>query len=220
MSSLHATAVSAVCDVPDQTDSTELYVLPIVSMFASPFPVGATLYQIVFERPVTNGIRGSCAQAGVGSFASGVAPELSLVSEKDVDAMFMAFAKLSFAGAGAITVKVGRVTVPVVKVVPPPGGGFWTPTEFVLPKVAINAAGTVAVSCVALTNVVAMALPLLSGFRITLEVEPKFVPVIVITLSADFTSALVGETDVIVGAVPSTEKVSGLLITGPTVTVI
>jgi len=88
---------------------------------------------MVFERPVTKGIRRSWAQAGVGSVVSVIAPELSFVSVKLVVVILIAFTKLSFAGAGATTTNVGKVTVRVVNVVPPPGGGFWTPTEFVLP---------------------------------------------------------------------------------------
>src|SRR6266436_4981132 len=123
-------------------------------MLASPLPVGTTLYQIVFDRPVTKGICALWAHVGVGSFVSVVAPELSFVSANVVDVMVIALAKLSFAGAGATTLNVGKVTVAVVTVVPPPGGGFCTPTEFVLPKFAIMLTGTVAVSCVALTKLV------------------------------------------------------------------
>ena len=53
------------------------------------------------------------------------------------------YSKTSFAGAGAITVNIGRVTVAVVTVVPPPGGGFRTPTEFVLPKFAMKLAARI-----------------------------------------------------------------------------
>jgi hypothetical protein len=115
-------------------------------MLAVPLPVGRTLYQMVFERPVTKGICGFWAHAGAGSLVSVVAPELSLVSAKLVVVILIAFAKLSFAGGGATTVKVGKVTVAVVNVSPPPGGGFRTPTEFVLPKLAMKLAGTVAIS--------------------------------------------------------------------------
>src|SRR5882724_6595607 len=114
-------------------------------MLAVPVPVGTTLYQIVFDFPEPLGTQ---VEPGVGSFVSVVAPELSFVSANVVDVMLIALAKLSFAGAGATTLNVGKVTVGVVNVVPPPGGGFCTPTEFVLPKFAINAAGTVAERCV------------------------------------------------------------------------
>src|SRR5713226_3912011 len=118
--------------------------------------------------------------------------------------MFIAFAKLSFAGAGEATVKVGSETVDVVTVVPPPGGEFCTPTEFVLPKFAMKLAGTVAASWVELTKLVGIAVPPVSGFRITLEDEPKFVPVTVMVVAAEFTGALGGVEFVIVGAWPST----------------
>src|SRR6267378_3091766 len=192
----------------------------MVSIFAVPDPLGTTLYQIVFERPVVKGIRGSCAQSGVGSFVSVVAPELSLVSVKLVAVILIALWKLSFAGAGAITLKVGSVTVAVVTVLPPPGGGFWTPTEFVLPKFAIKLAGTVAERCVESVKVVAMAVPPVSGFIRTLEFDPKFVPVKVISVFGEFTGALVGDTLEIVGGAPTTEKVRALLVAVPTVTVI
>jgi hypothetical protein len=158
----------------------------------------------VFDRPVTKGICALWAHAGVGSFVSVVAPELSFVSANVVDVMLIALAKLSFAGAGAITLNVGKVTVEVVNVVPPPGGGFCTPTEFVLPKLARNAAGTVAERCVESVKVVAMAVQLVSGLRITFEFDPKFVPVTVIGVLGEFTGALVGETLAIVGACPIT----------------
>src|SRR5882672_12522041 len=104
----------------------------MVSVFAVPLPDGTTLYQIVFDRPVTKGICVLWAHAGVGSFVSVVAPELSFVSANPVDVILIALAKLLFTGGGATTVKVGKVTgLEKVVVVPPPGGGFWTPTEFV-----------------------------------------------------------------------------------------
>src|SRR2546422_10035303 len=115
----------------------------MVSILAVPVLVGTTLYQIVFERPVTKGICVLCAHCGVGSPVWVVAPELSLVSVNEVEVMLIALAKLSLAGAGATTVKGGKVTVCVVKVAPPPGGGFSTTTELVLPKFVIKAAGTV-----------------------------------------------------------------------------
>src|SRR2546430_7173314 len=169
-------------------------------MLAVPLPVGTTLYQIVLDRPVTKGICALCAQSGVGSFVSGVAPELSLVSLKVVDVILIALTKLLFVGAGATTTNVGNVTVWVVKVVPPPGRGFCTPTEFVLPNPAIKVGGTVAERCVESANVVAMAIPPRSGSKITMEFEQKFVPVTVMGVFAEFTGALVGETLEIVGA--------------------
>src|SRR5882672_2996684 len=188
-------------------------------MLAVPVPVGTTLYQIVFGCPDPVGTQPG-TEAGTGSFVCVVAPELSFVSANVVDVMLIALAKLSFAGAGAITLNVGKVTVGVVNVVPPPGGGFCTPTEFVLPKFAMKVAGTVAVSCVELTKVVGIAVPPTSGFMSTLEFAPKFVPVTVISVAAEFTRALGGVEFVIVGAPPSTEKMSALLVAGPTETVI
>src|SRR6266850_4187153 len=181
-------------------------------MLANPLPVGTTLYQIVFDRPVTKGICTLWAHAGVGSLVSVVAPELSFVSANVVDVMLIALAKLLFTGGGAITVKVGRVTVAVVKVVPPPGSGFCTPTEFVLPKLAMNAAGTVAERCVESVSVVAMATPPVSGLRITFEFDPKFVPVTVISVFGEFTGALVGDTLEIVGPCPITVKGKELVV--------
>src|SRR5260370_12067684 len=137
-------------------------------MLAVPLPVGRTLYQIVLTVPVT-GAPAICEHAGIGSFVCEVAPELSFVSLNEVKVIFNALAKLSFVGAGASTLKVGRVTAAVVTVLPPPGGGFCTPTEFVLPKPAVKVEGIVAESCVESVKVVAMAVPPMSGLRITLE---------------------------------------------------
>jgi len=179
-----------------------------------PLLVGVNLYQMLFETPGTH--------VGVGSVVWVVAPELSFVSVKEplVSVTFIAFAKLSFAGAGAITTNVGNVIVDVVTVVPPPGGGFWTPTEFVLPKPAIKLAGIVAVSCVELTNVVAMGVPPRSGFINTLEVDEKPVPFTVIVVAFEFTAALAGLTgELIVGGPPRTVNVSPLLVVVATLTV-
>ena len=74
-------------------------------MLAVPVPVGTTLYQIELSLPVA-GCPVTCEHAGTGSFVSVVAPELSFVSANVVDVMLIAFAKLSFAGGGATTVKV------------------------------------------------------------------------------------------------------------------
>src|SRR5438034_4159980 len=130
-----------------------------------PLLVGVNLYQMVFGDPTTH--------VGIGSVVWVVAPELSFVSVKEplANVMLIALGKLSFVGAGAITTNVGNVTVDVVTVVPPPGGGFCTPREFVLPKPAMKLAGIVAVSCVELTNVEAIGVPARSGFINTSEVE-------------------------------------------------
>lgn len=193
----------------------------MVSMLAVPVLLGSTLYQIVFERPVTSGIRGSCAHGGAGSAVLVVAPELSLVSVKLVELTVIALAKLSFAGAGATTTNVGKVTVEVVTVVPPPGGGFWTPTEFVLPNPAMKLVGIAAVSWVALTKVVASAVPPTSGFMSTLELDEKPVPFTVsVTALASFTGALRGLTgELMVGGPPKTVNGSLLLVVAATTAV-
>ena len=156
----------------------------------------------------------------MGSLVCIVAPELSRVSVNAFVVMLIALAKLSLIGAGATTTNFGSVTVCVVTVVPPPGGGFCTPTEFVLPKLAMKLAGIVAVSCVELTKVVGIAVPPLSGFIRTVALEENPVPVTVINVAGEFTGLLVGLTDAIVGAAPSTVNVSALLVVAPTFTVI
>jgi hypothetical protein len=79
--------------------------------------------------------------------------------------------------------------------VPPPGAGFVTVTLKV-PAAAISAAAIDAVNCVALTNVVVLALPL----KFTTEVETKFVPFTVRVKAAPPFTALAGESEVMVGA--------------------
>lgn len=191
----------------------------MVSIFAIPVLAGATLYQIVFTVPV-GGNPASCEQGGTGSLVCAVAPELSFVSVKLVEVILTALAKLSLAGAGALTTNVGKVTVCVVTVVPPPGGGFCTPTELVLPKPAMKVAGTVAVSCVALTKVVATGVPPTSGFMSTFEVAPKPVPFTVIVVAAELTGALVGATgELMVGGPPRTVNESALLVAAATLAV-
>jgi len=71
-----------------------------------------------------------------------------------------------------------------------------TVTEAV-PGVAMSAAGTVALSCVALTNVVASGLP----FQFTVEVETKFVPFTVSVNCGPPAAAQFGLSELIVGAV-------------------
>jgi hypothetical protein len=185
-----------------------------------PLAVGTNLYQIVFVLPVVGAPPPICEHAGAGSFVCVVAPEVSLVSLKAFVAILIAFVKLSFIGAGATTTNVGNVTVCVVTVVPPPGGGFCTPTEFVLPKLAMKLAGTVALSCVEFTKVVGIAVPPTSGFIKTVEFDANPVPVTVICLAIEFTGSLIGFTEVIVGALPSTVNVSALLVPALVVTVI
>jgi hypothetical protein len=78
--------------------------------------------------------------------------------------------------------------------VPPPGVGFTTVTE-AEPAVATREAGTVAVSWVAETNVVASAVP----FQFTVEVETKLVPLTVKVKPPLPAVTQVGLIDVVVG---------------------
>jgi len=77
---------------------------------------------------------------------------------------------------------------------PPPG---LVTVTLKLPAVAISEAGIAAVSCVALTNVVATAVPL----KLTVEPLTKFVPFTVKMKAGPPAMALVGEMVVIVGGV-------------------
>ena len=87
-----------------------------------------------------------------------------------------------------------------------------------LPKLAMKVEGIVAERCVESVKVVAITVPPVSGFRITLEFAPKFVPVTVIWVFGEFTGALVGDTLEIVGAWPSTVKGKELLVLAPSFT--
>ena len=78
--------------------------------------------------------------------------------------------------------------------IPPPGVGFTTVTEAV-PAVDIRDAGTVAVSCVEETNVVASAV----AFHCTVEVPTKFVPFTVKVNCGPPAAAQVGLIEVVVG---------------------
>jgi hypothetical protein len=78
--------------------------------------------------------------------------------------------------------------------VPPPGGGFVTVTA-TLPAEAMAAAGMAAVNCLALTNVVAGAVPL----KLTIEAAKKFVPLIVSVKAPPPATAVVREMVEIVG---------------------
>ena len=91
-------------------------------------------------------------------------------------------------GSGLFTVNVEFPEMP------PPGDGLVTVTLKV-PAVAISDAAIAAVTCVALTNVVALAAPL----KLTTEVETKLVPFTVSVNAAPPFVALVGEIVVIVG---------------------
>src|SRR5262249_4138561 len=137
---LQATGVRLPAE-PVQIDRTVSKLLPMVLRLAMPLEGGVNLYQIELDRPFvvvpkTHG--GLPTDAGLGSVVSVVAPEVSLVSVNKLPEMAMALAKLSLDGGAATTVKTGSVTVAVVNVVPPPGGGVCTPTEFVLPKLAMK----------------------------------------------------------------------------------
>ena len=79
--------------------------------------------------------------------------------------------------------------------VPPPGVGFVTLTVAV-PAVAISAAVIAAVNCVALTSVVVLAAPL----NFTTDVDTNPVPLTVRVKAAPPAVALVGESEVAVGA--------------------
>jgi hypothetical protein len=91
-------------------------------------------------------------------------------------------------GAGLFTVN-GEVVD-----VPPPGAGLVTVTLNV-PAVAMSGAAIEAVTCVAFTNVVVLAVPL----KFTTEDELKFVPLTVNVKAAPPANVLVGESDVSVG---------------------
>jgi hypothetical protein len=78
--------------------------------------------------------------------------------------------------------------------VPPPGAGFVTAT-FTVPAVAISAAAIAAVTCVALTNVVALAAPL----NFTAEPDTKPVPFTVRVKAALPAVALGGTIEISVG---------------------
>ena len=103
------------------------------------------------------------------------------------------------AEVGASEVSVGAAAALIAKDtdadVPPPGAGLVTVT-FAVPAVAISAAVTAAVNCVALTNVVVLAAPL----NFTTEVDTKPVPFTVRVKAAPPAVALAGEREVSVGA--------------------
>jgi hypothetical protein len=78
-----------------------------------------------------------------------------------------------------------------------PAHGFETVMD-ALPALAIREAGTVVVSCVEETKVVASTVP----FQFTVEVETKFVPLKVNVKSGPPAVAQVGLSEVIVGLAP------------------
>lgn len=106
--------------------------------------------------------------------------------------------------AGSIEVSVGTGLL-IVKfsalVVAPPGAGFVTVT-FALPAVEMSAAEIVAVTCVELTKVVALATP----FQFTMVVSLKLVP---LTVSAKVAPPAVAE----VGAMPVKVGIVLLIVT-------
>jgi len=87
-----------------------------------------------------------------------VAAELSTMSCPPRLLKGIALAKLSLAGGGATTVKVGKGVGPAggERVIPPPGGSVRTPTEFMLPVPVMKLPGIVADNCVGDLNVVGM----------------------------------------------------------------
>jgi hypothetical protein len=100
---------------------------------------------------------------------------------------------------GAIETRVGAEAALIVNDklpdVPPPGAPFVTVTVAV-PAVAISAPVIAAVNCVALTNVVVLAAPL----NFTTDVDTNPVPLTVRVKAAPPAVALVGESEVSVGA--------------------
>src|SRR5437899_4459805 len=114
-----------------------------------PLDGAVNLYQMVLNLHGAGLPEIGAMHGRAGSPFSTVAAELSRPgSLNEFVVMGMALAKLSLAGRGAMTVNVGKVTGGIasgfVNVVPPPGGGVCTPTEFVLPKLAMKLAGIVA----------------------------------------------------------------------------
>src|SRR5882757_5089826 len=97
------------------------------------------------------------------------------------------------AGAGILVVKLSAVKACPAEV-PPAGTGLVTVTCR-LPPWALSAAGTVAVNCVELTNVVASALAL----KLTTAPETKFAPVTAKIEMAAPALACAGDKDVTVG---------------------
>ena len=87
------------------------------------------------------------------------------------------------------------VNVTGLDVAPPPQELGFTTVIGAVPAVAMSDAGTVAVSCVAETNVVASAV----AFHFTVEVETKFVPFTVKVNCGPPAAAQVGLSELIVG---------------------
>ena len=102
---------------------------------------------------------------------------------------------IALAGASDVIVGTGLLTAKFTATeVPPPGAGFVTETEK-LPTATMSAAVIAAVTCVALTNVVVLALPL----KLTVAPLTKPVPLTMRVKAAPPTVVPVGESVVIVG---------------------
>ncbi len=111
---------------------------------------------------------------------------------------FTAWPTSPLVGLIVVSVGTGFGTLEIVKttfvVVPPPGAGFVTVT-FPDPTVVMSVDGMVAVSCVALTNVVVRA----EALKFTTEVGTKLVPFTVSVKPAPPAVAPFGLSEVIVG---------------------
>jgi hypothetical protein len=110
---------------------------------------------------------------------------------------------------GEMEVRVGRTLFTVkstAPVLPPPGAGLLTTTGKD-PAVAMSGAVTAIVTCVELTKVTVLALPL----NVPVAPLTKFVPLIVRVKAAPPAVALVGESEVIVAAGLLTVKVCALV---------
>src|SRR5580658_1964427 len=99
------------------------------------------------------------------------------------------------AGASEVTVGTGLlIEKAAVPEVPPPGAGFVT-VILAEPVLTMSLAGTCAVTWVALTKLVASAVP----FQFTVEPLTKPLPLTVSVNAAPATIALGGESELIVG---------------------
>ena len=107
--------------------------------------------------------------------------------------------KLAIVGTAAVTTNVKPVEVP------PPGAGLVTVTAK-LPAMATAVAGTMAVTWVAETNVVAKAAPL----KLATEPLTRFVPFMVMVKSALPATTVAGVTPVIVGTKLGTSTVKAV----------
>jgi hypothetical protein len=130
---------------------------------------------------------------------------------------------MALLGGMVVIVGTGLFTVNVTALeVPPLGAGLVT-VKLNVPAMAMSEARMVAVSCVALTNVVVLAFPL----KLTVEVLRKFVPFTVKVKAAPPAVALAGEMLMIVGGgkvslntVPQVPLILQLLLEKPPYTVV